>query len=137
MDQNLPEIIAPAPMYPERTPTHYERSFGVNPIRRGPLRFQEGIGTDTDVPMDFIVGVQQGQVTSPGRSNRNAKVDTKWPAETMAQRAHVGSSAWIMAPQQLGEFAHGSFGDYGAVEYERVFRPYGKQFRGNPTTVTD
>lgn len=132
-----PEIIAPAPMFPERTPAHYERSYGVNPVRRGPLRFQEGVGTDTDVPMDFLVGVQQGAATAPGRTNRPAKVDTKWPQETMAQRAHVGSAAWIEAPEFLGEFAHGTNGDNGAIQYERVHRPYQRIPRGNAATVID
>lgn len=132
-----PEIIAPAPMFPERTPTHYERSYAVNPVRRGPLRFQEGLGTDTDVPNEFVRGVQQGSATYPGRSNRNAKVDTKWPEETMSQRAHVGSAAWVESPQFLGEFSHGSFGDYGVIEYERVMRPYGKVAHPSPARVTD
>lgn len=137
MDSRQPHIIAPSPLYPEKTPAHYERKLGVNVERQGPLRFQEGIGTDTDVPADFVVGVQQGHATYPGRNNRNIKVDTKYPAETMAQRAHVGSAAWITAADQLGEFAHGAHGDHGAIEFERRFNPYQRVPRPNPARVLD
>ena len=129
--------IAPAPPFPEKAPTYYERALAVNGVRRGPMRFQEGIGTDTDVPNDFMVGIAQASVPAPGRMNRNQKVDTKWPEETLRQRAHVGSAAWVEGPQYLGEFAHGTFGDVGHIQYERTFRPEGKQYFPNPAQVWD
>jgi len=71
--------LAPAPMFPERTPTSYGISVGNNPTRRGPLRFEEGLGTDTDIPNSFQVGISQGYVTNPGRYNQNANVYIKTP----------------------------------------------------------
>ena len=129
--------LAPAPMFPERTPTAYERKGGQNLARRGPMRFQEGVATDTDVPRDFVEGAMQGHRTAPGRMNHNTKVDTKYPEETMAQRAHVGSAAWTSAPTFLGEFAHGAGPDVGAIEYEMVVRSGGRYGRINPAMVID
>lgn len=130
--------IAPQPQFPERTPNTYERKFAAaNPGQRGPLRFEEGIGTDTDVPNDFQVGVMQGILTPPGRPNHNANVYEKYPEETMKERAHVGSASWVEGPQFLGEFAHGSFSDYGEVTYEEVIRSGARQQHANPAQVID
>lgn len=129
--------LAPAPQYPERVGAVYERKFGINPARRGPLRFEEGVATDTDVPNDFQLGVMQGYITAPGRPNHNANVYEKWPEETMKQRAHVGSSAWVEAPTFLGEFAHGSFNDFAALKYEQVDRSGGRYQRLNPANVDE
>jgi hypothetical protein len=130
--------IAPQPQFPERTPNTYERKFSAaNPGQRGPLRFEEGIGTDTDVPNDFQVGVMQGILTPPGRPNHNANVFEKYPEETMKERAHVGSASWVEGPQFLGEFAHGSFSDYGEVTFEEVIRSGAHQQHTNPAQVID
>ena len=53
--------VAPAPQFPERGPevgSHgFERTIGPDvPMQRGPLRFEEGVATDTDVPNDFAIG---------------------------------------------------------------------------------
>ena len=45
--------ISPAPRFPERAPQVYEMKGADNATRRGPLRFEEGVATDTDVPADF------------------------------------------------------------------------------------
>ena len=130
--------LAPAPRFPERTPNTYERKFSAAvPGQRGPLRFEEGIGTDTDVPSDFQVGVLQGVQTPAGRPNHNQNVYEKYPEETMKERAHVGSAAWVESTNYLGEFAHGSFSDYGAVTYEEVTRNGAHQNRANPAQVID
>lgn len=130
--------IGPSPQYPEKHPTYYERKMAGNvPGQRGPLRFEEGVATDTDVPMDFQVGVAQGYMTSPGRFNRNAKVDTKWPDETVAQRAHVGSAAWVESPTFLGEFAHGTMTRLTERAYEMSVRDGMSYRRANPATVYD
>lgn len=129
--------IAPNPGYPEKTPQNYEEKWGENVARRGPLRFEEGVATDTDVPTEFTKGVMQGYVTAPGRPNHNANVYEKWPQETLAERAHLGSAAWVEAPTYLNEFAHGSFGDAGALQYEEVFRNGGRYERFNAATVED
>ncbi len=130
--------LAPAPKFAERDPNVYERKMAsALPGERGPLRFQEGVGTDTDVPNEFAKGALQGYQTPPGRPNHNMNVWEKWPEETMRERAHVGSAAWVEAPTYLSEFAGGSFADYGTIEYQQVDRGEGRKMRANPTTVND
>lgn len=129
--------IAPNPQYPERTGNTYETKVGWNQPRRGPLRFEEGLATDTDLPNNFTTGVMQGYQTAPGRPNHNANVYEKWPEETMAERAHMGSAAWVEAPTFLGEFAHGSNNDFAALKYEQVGRSGAHYTRINPANVPD
>lgn len=129
--------IGPAPMFPERSPQVYERKMADNLDRRGPLRFEEGVATDTDVPTDFQKGIMSGFAAAPGRPNRNAPVWQKPAAETLSERAHVGSAAWIEAPTFLGEFAHGSFSDYAEQKVEVVVRSGARTMRLNPTVVND
>jgi hypothetical protein len=130
--------IGPAPQFPERAPQMYDRKFSPAAAgQEGPLRFQEGVATDTDVPNDFTKGAMQGYISAPGRPNRNANVFEKYPEETMRERAHVGSAAWIEAPSMLGEFAQGAFTDHGEVRFEEVWRNGGPQARPNPTVVED
>lgn len=130
--------IAPAPGFPERSPYNYERKMAPNlPGGRGPLRFQEGVATDTDIPNDFVRGMGDGYGSAPGRPNHNQKVDTKYPEETMAQRAHVGSASWIESPTFLGEFARGSFSDYATIEFESVTRSGARTMRLSPSVVDD
>ena len=130
--------IAPTPQFPEKPDYTYERIMGPDrPGNRGPLRFEEGVATDTDVPNDFARGLSDGYVTAPGRSNHNMKVDTKYADETNQERAHVGSASWVEAPTFLGEYAHGSYSDYAEVYYEEVIRDGSHYNRINPATVTD
>ena len=130
--------LAPAPQFPERISTVYEAKVAPSiPGNRGPLRFEEGIGTDTDVPNEFTKGAMQGYITAPGRPNHNANVFEKYPEETMQERAHVGSAAWVEAPTYLGEFAHGSMNDYAQQTFEDVVRSGGHYGRLNPAVVTD
>lgn len=129
--------IAPVPSFPEKSPQVYERKIADNLERRGPLRFEEGVATDTDVPRDFQVGVMSGFSTAPGRPNRNAPVWQKPAEETLSERAHVGSAAWIEAPTYLGEFAHGSFSNYAEQIVETKMVSGGRTMRLNPTVVND
>ena len=129
--------ISPAPQFPERAPQIYERKGAGNVTRRGPLRFEEGIATDTDVPTDFQKGMMSGAATAPGRPNRNAPVWQKSAAETLSERAHVGSAAWVEAPTFLGEFAHGTYTDRAEQMIETVVRSGGRQQRPAPTVVND
>lgn len=129
--------IAPNPLYPERTNAQYERKLAVPGDRRGPMRFQEGIATDTDVPRDFVVGALQGHEPAPGRFNHNKKVDTKYPQETLQQRAHVGSASWVEAPESLAEFAQGAFNGYDQVQFERTINPEQRRHWRNPATVVE
>ena len=130
--------ISPAPSFPERPGTTYDRKMaGAMPGQRGPLRFEEGIATDTDVPQEFSNGAAQGYIPAAGRTNRNAPVHTKSAEETMRERAHVGSAAWVEAPNTLQEFASAGFGDYGSNVIEETFRNGSHQQRLNPAVVQD
>ena len=130
--------LAPAPQFPERMGNVYEEKVGPNAAGvRGPLRFEEGLATDTDIPNEFVKGAQQGYITAPGRPNHNANVYEKPASETLAERAHVGSAAWVEAPTVLGEFAHGSYSDFAAVTYEEVDRSGAPIRRVNPAVIND
>ncbi len=130
--------LAPAPQFPERAGYVYETKVSpATPGQRGPLRFQEGVGTDYNVPNEFAKGAMQGYQTPPGRPNHNTNVFEKWPEETMAERAHVGSAAWVEAPTMLGDFSQGSFSDYAEVRFEEVIRNGAHQQRSNPAAVND
>jgi hypothetical protein len=129
--------LAPNPQFPEKAPHVYEMKAADNMNRRGPLRFEEGVATDTDIPNSFETGVQSGSAIAPGRPNRNAPVWQKSAAETMSERAHVGSAAWIEAPTFLQEFSHGSFTDYAEQTVETVVRSGGRTQRIHPTVVND
>jgi hypothetical protein len=129
--------LGPTPNFPERAPQAYEIKGAGNAERRGPLRFEEGIATDTDVPNDFQVGIMNGFAAAPGRPNRNAPVWQKPAAETLSERAHVGSASWIEAPTFLGEFSHGSFSDNAEQKIETKLVSGGRAQRVNPTVVND
>lgn len=130
--------IAPTPGFPEKVGATYERKFSpATPGLRGPLRFEEGVATDTDVPNDFQLGLDQGYDTPQGRPNHNVNVMEKYPEETMKQRTHVGSAAWVEAPTYLNEFAQGNFGDHSQVVIEEVFRDGSRYQRMNPASVQD
>ena len=107
------------------------------PGQRGPLRFEEGIATDTDVPQEFTKGAMQGYMPAAGRPNRNAPVWQKAAEETMRERAHVGSAAWVEAPQNLSEFSSEAFADHGANTFERAIRSGANQKPANPAIVED
>ena len=130
--------IAPTPQVPERSGNTYDRKMAsAVPGQRGPLRFQEGIGTDTDVPQEFGKGAAQGYTPAAGRPNRNAVVHTKPAEETMRERAHVGSAAWVEAPASLNDFASGAFADHGDNRFEQVVRSGAHQNSANPSVVND
>ena len=132
------ENIAPTPQFPERPGATYERKMSpATPGLRGPLRFEEGIATDTDVPNDFQVGLDQGYDTPAGRPNHNENVMEKYPEETMRERAHVGSAAWVEAPTYLSEFVQGNFGDHSQIVIEETIRNGSRYERVNPASVAD
>ena len=108
--------LAPSQTFPEKFKPVYEVKQGANTQRRGPLRFEEGLGTDTDLPNEFMNGIRQGYETAPGRNNHNMNVFEKYPDETMRERYHVGSASWVEGPDYLGQFAGGA-----SQEAERKF----------------
>jgi hypothetical protein len=130
--------LAPTPNpSPERGTTSYQSKLGSNTARRGTLRFEEGIGTDTDVPNDFVHGAADGYVTAPGRVNRNGIVWDKPAADTMRERAHVGSAAWIDSNDMLNDFAASAFTGYTDHKWEEVTRDGGKYSRHTPAIVQE
>lgn len=135
MQQNT-SPLAPTAVPPEVASPFYEAKLGQNNARRGPLRFEEGIATDTDVPNDFIVGVRQGLDPAPGRPNHNANVYEKPAAEVMRERAHLGSAAWVEAPSFLGSFAEGTSPE-AEQRYIQTCVDGSRYERGNPARVTD
>lgn len=136
-DPQLRSPLAPVALAPERVPTFYEAKIAPNaPGGRGPLRFEAGTATDTDIPNEFMNGISQGYVTAPGRSNHNANVFEKWPEETIRERTHMGSAAWTSAPTMLGDFAGGA-GPEAEQKFVEVDRSGGSYMRRNPAVVID
>lgn len=110
----------------------YETAIANNTRRRGPLRFEEGIVTDTDVPNEF----RRGAYGDTAGITSWADV-TKTPGETMRERAHVGSSTWIEAPSLLSEFVQGAHvGDHEPA-YEVEGNSGGLTRRQNRAVVND
>lgn len=131
--------VAPAPQFPERSPNVFERSMAPSiPMNKGPLRFEEGVATDTDVPRDFGRGAYADTAPAPGRMNHNnPEMFYKYPEETMRERAHVGSASWIEAPSVLREFVQGSMSGDGMPQFEYEQNSGMKMNRQNATVVND
>ena len=123
--------LAPVPpLGPEKfRGAAYESDIASNNRRRGPLRFEEGIATDTDVPNDFRKGAYADT------SNPRPVTTRKDPGETQRERVHMGSSTWIEAPSLLSEFVQGAhmFGR----GFEREMGADRIQRRQNRAVVTD
>ena len=131
--------VAPAPMFPEKHSPVFERSFAPSiPMNKGPLRFEEGVATDTDVPMDFAQGAYEDTAPSPMRQNHNnPEAFYKHAMDTMRERAHVGSASWIEAPTVLSDFVQGSMAGDGMPTFEYEYNTGGHMNRPNPTVVFD
>ena len=117
--------IAPQNPYPERSGGRFDRTVAPSiPASRGPLRFEEGVATDTDVPMDFARGAYFDPTSDPTRHNHNnPEMVYKHADETMRERAHIGSAAWIEAPGMLSDFVQGAGAGQGRPQFERVQNP--------------
>lgn len=130
--------IAPAPRFPENPGYTYERKMAPGVAGgRGPLRFEEGLATDTDIPGDFQQGMMEGAVPAPGHPNFvNPATQYKHADQTMRERAHVGSAAWVESPTFLADYAGGA-GEGNVIQYIQVDRGEGRKMRGNAATVND
>jgi hypothetical protein len=119
--------------YPDRE-VQYEHAIAVNNVRRGPLRFEEGVATDTDVPNDFGRGAY-GDTAGDGRG----RTFTNWKGadETMRERAHVGSATWIEAPTMLNDFVIGASIGQGPPQFEMELGSEQRLIRLNPAMVND
>lgn len=108
--------------------------MAVNEARRGPLRFEEGVATDTDVPNDF----GQGAYGDPGGDGRGRPFTVwKGAAETMRERAHMGSSTWIEAPTMLNDFVIGASAGQMPPQFEYELGSEARLRRLNPAQVND
>lgn len=108
----------------------YEHVVANNTTRRGPLRFEEGIPSDTDVPREFGKGAYED---TGGDGRGRPFTNAKSPGETTAERAHHGSASWIEAPEMLSEFVQGASNDHTSFE-RRTAVPVR---RIAPTVVSD
>lgn len=131
--------VAPAPQFPERSPNVFERAMAPSiPMNKGPLRFEEGVATDTYVPNDFAVGAYSDTAPSPMRMNHNnPEMFYKRAEQTMRERAHVGSASWIEAPAVLREFVQGSMAGDAMPAFEYEYNSGAHMNRPNPTVVND
>jgi hypothetical protein len=130
--------LAPNPKFSENQDPVFEHTTAPNiPGNRGPLRFEEGIATDTDVPSDFTRGMREGSVPAPGSVN-HVNPDTQWKHadETMRERAHVGSAAWVEAPTFLSGFKGGASNE-AEIKFIQINVGNTRKERANPATVRD
>lgn len=133
--------VAPQNPYPEsgRGEVRFERSMAPSiPGNKGPLRFEEGVATDTDVPNDFSIGAYLDTSPSPMRQNHNnAEAGYKHAEDVMRERAHVGSASWIEAPALLSDFVTGAMSGDGMPTFEMEYNNGSYMKRPNPTVVSD
>lgn len=115
----------------------WETNIANNARRRGPLRFEEGLVTDTDIPNEFRRGCYADTTYDAQQSGAGWGPWTKMPAETMRERAHAGSSTWIDADSLLREFVQGAHVGMGEPSYEVETNPGTIQRRLNRAVVTD
>jgi hypothetical protein len=104
------------------------------PGGRGPMRFEEGLATDTDLPMEFVNGMRQGYDTDPRGHNMN--VYEKPAEETMRERIHVGSASWTESPTYLTGFMGGASPE-AEQNYIQVNRSGASYLRRNAAQVLD
>lgn len=130
--------FAPQNTAPEKGTNVFERKVAPSiPGNKGPLRFEEGVATDTDVPNDFGQGAYQDTASAPGRPNQNNReMFYKYPEQTMRERAHVGSASWIEAPEVLGDFVQGAGSGNGQPTFEYAYNSGMPEKRPNPTRVS-
>lgn len=130
--------ISPSNGAPEKGMNVFERTMAPNiPGNRGTLRFEEGTATETDVPRDFGVGAY-GDTAGDGRNHQTVETFYKRAEVTMRERAHIGSAAWVEAPEVLSDFVQGTqSGDVGSAlgGWERAFNSGGHQARPNKMRV--
>jgi hypothetical protein len=113
--------------------TGYEVAIAQNVNRRGPLRFEEGLATDTDLPFEFGRGAY-GDTSGDYRGRQTMAGMVKSPEETLREKVHVGSASWIEAPLELSEFVQGASMDH--PNFERVQGSEYRIQRPNATVVS-
>lgn len=121
-----------------RTENVFERQAGSEarfPGRR-PI-FEEGVATDTDVPNDFARGAygDTAPVSATSAATHPEHV-FKRAAETLRERAHVGSASWIEAPELLGDFVQGTVAGDRQPKFEMAYNSGAHQARPAATRVS-
>lgn len=129
--------FAPQNPYPEKGVNVFERKMGPSiPGNKGPLRFEEGVATDTDVPNDFGKGAYADtRGLSATQSMQSPETFYKHAADTMRERAHVGSASWIEAPEVLSDFVVGASAGEGMPTFEYAYNSGLHEARPNKTRV--
>jgi hypothetical protein len=117
-----------------RPESGYETAVALNLTRRGPLRFEEGVATDTDIPNDFGLGAYGD---TQGDNRGRPYTVRKDPVETMRERAHVGSATWIEAPTMLQDFVIGASVGQTPAQFEMELGSERRLIRQSPATVMD
>jgi hypothetical protein len=130
--------ISPYTNGPEKFSPTFERVTAASKTgNRGPLRFQEGVATETDVPKDFGRGAYV-DTAGNSRGYQTQEHMFKRAEETMRERAHIGSASWVEAPALLSDFVAGTAsGDRGTMVggWERAFNSGAHQARPNKMRV--
>lgn len=127
--------LAPVVHAPQQVSSVYEVKLAPDmPGGRGPMRFEEGLATDTDIPNEFVRGMQQGYATDPRGHNLN--VYEKPANETNQERIHVGSASWTESPTYLNGFLGGSSPE-AEQTYIQVNRDGSSYRRRNAAQVLD
>lgn len=131
--------LAPVPNSPETGSYTFERKMApAAPGLRGPLRYEEGLGTDPDVPAGFTRGATEALSGAPGHPNFvDPATQYKSAQETMQERMHPGSAAWTESPTFRAEFARDAMQDYATPSYDEVNRSGGRYQRVSPALITD
>jgi hypothetical protein len=127
---------APQNIYPEASRNVFETKMAPSiPGNRGPLRFEEGVATETDVPQDFQLGAY-GDTAGDRRGRPAAEpMFYKHAADTMRERAHIGSASWIESPEVLGDFVQGSMSGDNQPTFEYAYNSGMHQERPNAARV--
>jgi hypothetical protein len=127
--------LAPVIQAPQQISSVYEVKVAPDmPGGRGPMRFEEGLATDTDIPNEFVEGMMQGYRTDP--RGRNLNVYEKPADQVTRERIHVGSASWTESPTYLGGFMGGSSPE-AEQSYIQVNRDGGSYRRRNAAQVQD
>lgn len=128
---------APQNPYPEKGVNVFETKMAPSiPGNKGPLRFEEGVATDTDVPSDFAKGAYADtRGVSATQAYQSPETFYKHAADTMRERAHVGSASWIEAPEVLSDFVTGAGSGEGMPTFEYAYNSGLHENRPNATRV--
>ena len=112
----------------------YEHALAVNTTRRGPLRFEEGVATDTDIPNDFGVGAYG----DPGGDGRGRSFTCrKDPAMTMPSAHMSARRRGSRLRRCCSDFVIGASAGQAGPQFEMELGSEQRLIRLNPAQVND